>query len=284
MEFNTLIRTLEKEFPLNSALDGDRTGLQIKGNFGDISTILCAYELSDEIVKEASENSAEMIILFHPLIYLPLTNINGNDRVTILVRELIKKDISLYIIHTNFDTHPKGTNTIIADKLNLQNRKYLKEINGYESTRGMGIIGSLINKLSTDELIKSLSNIFFSPIRYCKGRSNEINTCAIVGGSGYSFINDAIRMGADCFITADLSYHNFHQHKSNICLIEIGHYEMEQFNHLAMADCINEITKEFEIKIIKSKIVTNPVSYFPEMNYKENQKENILKNLNNGVN
>ncbi len=278
MEFDTLLYLLEKEFPSSSALDGDRIGLQIKGNDDkNINTILCAYELTNDVIEEASLKNAELIVLFHPLIYYPLTNVNAFDRVTYLVRELIKREISLYIIHTNFDTHPLGTNNIIADKLGLKNIKYLKDLSNTIENRGMGIFGEFEKVIFFDVLLEKLHSIFSSPIRYCKGKTEYFKNCAFVGGSGYSFINEAIKMGTNCFITADLTYHNFHQHKDNICLIELGHYEMEQFNHLVMSDLISKITKSFNVKVIKSKIVTNPVSYFPENNYKENQKDNILE-------
>ncbi len=44
-----------------------------------------------------------------------------------------------------------------------------------------------------------------------------------------------------------------------------------------MAEIIFRNVENFKINIIQSKVITNPVSYYSEKNYYENQKSNILK-------
>ncbi len=276
MNLHSLLNLLEIEFPPKTSLEGDRIGLQIDSGKTDVNCILFAYELNDLVVEEALKYSSDMIIVFHPLIYFPLKSISDNERVGRLVKKLIKNDISLYVIHTNFDTHPRGTNTIIADKLSLTEREFIQQSQLSQDTHGMGIIGSINGGMELSWLVRRVSELCSSPVRYCYGKEAIVTKVAIVGGSGSSFAYDAYKAGAQAFITADMSYHTFHQYNGSMALIELGHYEMEQFNHIIMSGIVSDLLKDENVKIYKSSVVTNPVNYFPDEEYKKNQKMNIL--------
>lgn len=277
MQLNDFLNILNDEFPVVSVLDGDKVGLQVKGSSDTLSNVLIAYELTESVLNEAISVNAELIVVFHPLIFHPLNSINDEDRVGGLVRKLIISNISLFVIHTNFDTHPNGANNLIADKLGLLNRSILVQ-GSPEKKNSIGIIGYFKEVISNNGLAELLNVTFNSPVRYCQGKSEFVKSVAVLGGSGSSFLGDAIKSGADAFITADLSYHQFHHAKGRISLFDIGHYEMEQFNHIHMAEIIFRNVENFKINIIQSKVITNPVSYYSEKNYYENQKSNILNN------
>lgn len=277
MQLKDFLDILNNEFPAVSVLDGDKVGLQVKGGSDTLSSVLIAYELTDSVLNEAISVKAELIVVFHPLIFLPLNSISDEERVGGLVRKLIIGNISLFVIHTNFDTHPNGSNNLIADKLNLLDRSVLVQ-GSPEKKNSIGVIGYFKEVISNKELAGILNTTFTSPVRYCEGKSEFVKSVAVLGGSGSSFLDDAIKSGADAFITADLSYHQFHHAKGRISLFDIGHYEMEQFNHIHMTEIISKKAENLNLKIIQSKVITNPVNYFPEMNYYENQKTNILNN------
>ncbi|GAB1371300.1 hypothetical protein MASR1M45_13620 [Candidatus Kapaibacterium sp.] len=69
-----------------------------------------------------------------------------------------------------------------------------------------------------------------------------------------------------------MSYHTFHQYNGSMALIELGHYEMEQFNHIIMSGIVSDLLKDENVKIYKSSVVTNPVNYFPDEEYKKIRK------------
>jgi putative NIF3 family GTP cyclohydrolase 1 type 2 len=105
-----------------------------------------------------------------------------------------------------------------------------------------------------------------------------IKRIAIVGGSGSSFLESALDAKADAFISADISYHTFHRAENNIMLIDPGHYEMEQFVPEGLADALNKEFPNGSIdNILVSKIVTNPVHYYPNTGeYKLRQSNNLI--------
>lgn len=262
MLLSEIISILNHEFPPGSILDGDRTGLQISGSDSVISRIMTAYELTDDVIDFAVLNEIELIVAFHPLIYFPLQQLNDEERVGRITRKLIKNDISLFVIHTNFDTHSLGTNFLIAEKLGLAERSiFVPPSEGLNN--GIGIKGKLATEIDHNTLAEILNKEFKSPVKYCKGKSDMISTIAVLGGSGSSFLKNALTCGVDCYITADLTYHHFHSAKGHLSLFDIGHYEMEQFNSLQMKIILENLFSGQDIEIINCDIITNPVNYYP---------------------
>ncbi|HRP01155.1 MAG TPA: Nif3-like dinuclear metal center hexameric protein [Candidatus Kapabacteria bacterium] len=261
MKLSQLERTLNELFPHKYALKNDKVGMQVNCGDIEVSSIHIAYELNNLVIDECIAMNSSVLLIFHPLIYSPLQSININDRVGGLLIRLIKNGISLYCVHTIFDTNPKGTNYLIANKLGLNKVNNLIDLFA-EDEIGMGYIGEFQTEVSIDELLQRCNSIFKSPIKFTKGNSDNIKRVAIIGGSGSSFADAIFQNNIDAFITADNSYHTFHRFRDNITLIDPGHYEMEQFVIDGMYDFISDSALLDSIKISKSLINTNPVSYY----------------------
>ena len=123
MNFSTLDTILNSVFPSETAWKDDKIGIQIDIYPPDTSIVkvLIAYEINDEVVLEAKHLNVQLICAFHPLIFNPLSSIVHHDRVGKIVHTLIQSNIGVFIIHTNFDAHPKGTNVLAAEALGLSN-------------------------------------------------------------------------------------------------------------------------------------------------------------------
>ncbi len=260
MKILDFIRLLEQEFPIDSAVDGDRVGLQIQGSREEINRVHVAYELNDAVVEEAIAQNAEIIIAFHPLIYLPLQNILPSDRVGRLVSKLLRNDMSLYIIHTNFDTYKAGTNILLTEALGLEFVSWLLPDRKYPDT-GMGVIARNSKDLTASELIDRVKQVCQSPIKSNKSDKSKIcNKIAIIAGSASSYISEAIAHNCDVLITADCSYHKFHESEGKILIIDPGHSEMEKFVASGLHTALTKICGD-KLILTKSDIDTNPVSY-----------------------
>ncbi len=133
---------------------------------------------------------------------------------------------------------------------------------------GVGAVGTLHSAMSTDEFLTYVSSkLKLKDFRYSGRGKKKIKTVAVCGGSGSEYINDAVRAGADAYITADVKYHTFQEAEEDILLIDAGHYETEIF---AM-DEVRERLESFlskEIKIFNYSKTTNPVKFY--LNKKEN--------------
>lgn len=245
-------------------MPGDRIGLQIHSGKSEIENVLVCYEVTPEIIGEALWNKADTILTFHPLIYSPLQQITQTDRVGKLVSLLILHKISLISLHTRFDVYEFGTSFLFAKEFGLEIEKFLLP-NSENSNYGMGIVGKFPHEIELTEVLQKVYSLTKSPIRYSEGMNRKIRKVGIVGGSGTSFIQNALEESLDALITADATYHTFHSIKGKMALIDAGHYETEQFIVPSLSAFLRDNLKNEFIGIIQSGIITNPVKYFPEI-------------------
>jgi len=276
MKLAKLIDELEKEFPPNSAWSGDSIGLQVDSGQSDINKIYITLELDNNSIKEAIAKEAQLIVTFHPLIFNPLDRIENGERVSDILRKLIKNDISLYCIHTNLDSHPEGTNKYLCDKLDLIKCEYLEPLENIDN-RGMGLIVKPDEPLTIEQLSDRISTICNSPLRVSNISNKKVERIALLAGSGANYIKTAIKKECDAIITADVKYHDFHAANGKIAIFDPGHYEMEQFVIESLHDNMKRILNEVEIEFFKCTTLTNPVRYYPEGNYIEEQQQNLKK-------
>jgi len=97
-------------------------------------------------------------------------------------------------------------------------------------------------------------------IRHTTLLGKDIEKVALCGGSGSFLLPDAIRAGADIFITADYKYHQFFDAEGKIVIADIGHYESEQYTSEIFEAILKKKFPTFAVLL--SKLITNPVKYF----------------------
>ncbi len=141
-------------------------------------------------------------------------------------------------------------------------------LNNEHTNYGIGAAGMLEPVMTADEFMEYISRTLgLKNFRYAGSGKKKIKKVAVCGGSGSEYIRDAIKSGADAYITADIKYHSFQEAEENILLIDAGHYETEIFS----LDEVRERLSTFvgkEIKIFNYSKTTNPVKFF--INKKEN--------------
>ena len=96
--------------------------------------------------------------------------------------------------------------------------------------------------------------------KYTKILNEDINKIAVCGGSGSFLVNDAIKKGADVFITSDFKYHDFFEANDKIVLLDIGHYESEQFTKDLIFEFLNKNLINIALHLTDEN--TNPIKYF----------------------
>lgn len=270
MKLQQLMEELFLKFPKETAMDGDPIGIQVQPDNNEVSGLLITMEVTREVVDEAVLLGFNTILTFHPLIYMPLSKVSYNERVGNLVLELAKHSISLISLHTAFDAYTDGTSKLLTERIGLKVSGFLVPDKKYNDC-GMGVIAES-DGIDYSILLEKVNSICACPVRYCKGGSDIVKKIAIVGGSGYSFIDAVLAANCDAFITADVTYHKFHAVKGKVLLIDVGHYEMEQFVPKGIVDAIGNILANNNIKYKTSKIVTNPVVYLSDNDYYSKQK------------
>lgn len=130
MKIKAISALLEKYAPIDYQESYDNSGLLTGDPEGNVTSILLTLDVTEEVVKEAIEKNANMIVAHHPIIFKGLTRITGSNYVERTVALAIKNDIAIYAAHTNMDGVWGGINTELGKKLNLNNIKILSPRQG----------------------------------------------------------------------------------------------------------------------------------------------------------
>lgn len=128
------------------------------------------------------------------------------------------------------------------------------------SVCGAGMIGEFNVSMDAGEFLKVIKKkLNVGILRHSAHPKNRIKRIAVCSGSGAFLLNDAIRAGADAFLTADIKYHDFFDATGRILLADIGHYESEHW----IKDLLTEklIEKFPTFAVLSSGLNTNPVNY-----------------------
>lgn len=86
-----------------------------------------------------------------------------------------------------------------------------------------------------------------------------ISRVAMCGGAGRDYISAAIAMGAQAYVSADLSYHDFVDYRDRILLIDAGHYNTEAPIKHVLRDAIS--AKFPDLQIFCTTTDENPINY-----------------------
>jgi dinuclear metal center YbgI/SA1388 family protein len=126
---------------------------------------------------------------------------------------------------------------------------------------GLGCVGKFHTPISENDFLKLISSVFEARgVRYSNPTGKQVSKVALCGGSGASLLNDAIRSGADAFLTADIKYHDFFKTENKILLVDTGHFESEKFSREILKDLIMKKFPKFAVRF--SETNTNPINYF----------------------
>jgi len=249
---------IEKIAPLNQSEDFDNVGLLIGNEMTEVKGVLVTLDTLEETVDEAIRKNCNLIVSFHPIIFDGLKKINGNSYVEKVVLKAIQNNIAIYATHTALDNSNVGVSAKMCQVLGLKNYNIL--IPKEDENIGMGMIGDLPEPMQEEDFLKFTKKTFkTNGIRFSSKIGKSVKKIAVLGGSGSFAISNAIQKKADVYISADFKYHDFFKAEGKILLIDVGHYESEQFTKNLL---VEYLTKKFtSFAIILSEKSTNPIYY-----------------------
>lgn len=136
----------------------------------------------------------------------------------------------------------------------------LVPIQNTDAQLGMGMIGEFDSAISESEFLNLLrSKMNGRGIRHSELLDRNIKRIAVLGGSGAFAIGAAKAAGVDAFVSADFKYHDFFAAEQRILLVDIGHYESEQYTKNLIVQHLSEKITNFAVLL--SEINTNPIFY-----------------------
>jgi dinuclear metal center YbgI/SA1388 family protein len=127
---------------------------------------------------------------------------------------------------------------------------------------GSGLLGDLEEEIEAEPFFRLLMEKFnLKGFKHSPNPGHKIKRVALCGGAGVFLLEKAIQSGADVFVTADVKYHDFFEAIGKVLLVDIGHFESEQFTIDLLSEQILQKFPTFAVR--KTKISTNPVNYYP---------------------
>lgn len=225
-----IIKEIEARFPKHYAMEWDNVGLQVGRSDKEVKRIYLALDATDEVIEEAADWGADMLITHHPMIFKAMKKINDEDFIGRRVLKLIRDDISYYAMHTNYDV--MGMAELAADMLDLKDRKVLEEVLDGE---GIGRVGDLPRSMTLEECANFVKGRFGLPnVKIFGELEKQVQRAAICPGSGKSEAKPALSMGAEVYITGDIDHHTgIDMADCGMAIIDAGHYGVE---HIYIAD------------------------------------------------
>ena len=258
MKVKDVIAVIEEFAPLSIQEGWDNSGLCVGSAEAEVTSVLFALDCTEELVDEAVECGADMIITHHPLIFSGLKKISPEDPVGAAVIKAIKHGISIYAAHTNADKVMAGVSGAMAQKLGLTDVQILDEDG--EGT-GLGVVGNLPQPLVAEQMVALVKEKFkLQMLKSSKPLEGVISRVAMCGGSGSSLIGAAKKSGAQLYISGDISYHNYFT-ADGFMIMDIGHYESEIEIVNILFSLIKKNFPTFAVRITQN-INSNPIYYF----------------------
>lgn len=248
-----LVEPIEQMAPPGTQSSWDNSGFSVGDPNGVVTAALIALDCTPEVVAEAVEKGCDIIITHHPLIFGQVRSITRETWLGRAVMEAVKSGITVYSAHTNMDLAVGGVSHLMAEKLGLKECVPLDD-------EGFGLVGNLSLPVYAEELINRTKCLFnVEHVRSSRLVGTPVTRVAVCGGSGKSFIPDAIAKGAQVYVTADIPYHEFYC-EDNFMILDIGHYNSEY----GVVHLIREILcKKFpNFALFISEKNNNPIYYY----------------------
>lgn len=215
--------------PVSMKYDWDNVGLLCGSREKTVQTILVALDPFETVCREAIEVGAELIVTHHPLIFHAPRAITEDDPVGRSILLLAAHGIAAINAHTNLDCAPGGVNDVLAQTLGLSGVEVVNPSGVDDQGRPWGLLraGTVEEQNLTDFLTRVKQRLHTPVLRYVDG-GRPVRRVAVGGGACGDEIPEALAVGCDTFVTADLKYNQFWDaHDLGLNLIDAGHFYTE---------------------------------------------------------
>lgn len=218
--------------PFSLQMDFDNAGFLVGRGDRQVTRLLVSLDITEEVVAEAAELGCQLIVSHHPVIFFPAKSITDAESTGRILLSLAERQIAAVCAHTNLDAVHGGVNDALAQKLGLVQIEQLKQDGVDASGRPYGI-GRVGNTAGVPMYAPAFAafvkeTLGANGVRYVDAR-RPVRRVAVGGGACADMLKDALAMGCDTFVTADVKYNGFLDAKAlGVNLIDAGHYPTEQ--------------------------------------------------------
>ncbi|MGM9537372.1 MAG: Nif3-like dinuclear metal center hexameric protein [Candidatus Onthomonas sp.] len=232
----------------------DNSGFLVGDPGVPVRRVLLALDITDQVVEEAWELDAQLIVSHHPLIFTPIKRmtLTSDDLVGRKLWRLARQNTAAICCHTNLDAVEGGVNSALAQRLGLSEVRQLAQegTDGQGRPYGIGRVGLLPREMELKAFLALVQDrLAPNSLRYVDG-GRLIRRVAVGGGACGSMLEDVLRAGCDAFVTSDLKYNHFLDAKElGLTLVDAGHFPTENVVLPVLSSWLKEGFPELEVSI-----------------------------------
>ncbi|BFT30273.1 Nif3-like dinuclear metal center hexameric protein [Alteromonas sp. D210916BOD_24] len=217
-------------------------GLQVEGR-RDINKIVTGVTASQALIDAAIASNADAILVHHGYFW------KGENQVITGMKKrrlqaLLTRDINLFAYHLPLDVHPEyGNNRQIAELLSIEN------VAAYSAVKPVGVLmhGNLAEPASADDFKAIMEKVFSRRVLSEGPTHRDIKTVAWCTGGGQGFIEQAVELGVDAFITGEVSEQTVHTAREmGITFFAAGHHATERYGIKSLGE---HLTSQFDVTV-----------------------------------
>ena len=248
---NDILTFIESLAPRYMKMDWDNVGLLCGRKERPVTKVLVALDPFRNVIDEAIEEKADLIVTHHPLIFRnPLSAVNEDTEAGRCVLTLIEHGIAAINAHTNLDLAPGGINEVLAQTLGLSDIQVVNPEGQDEKGIPYGLLraGTVAEQPLSAFLAQVKSRLTCDGLRYVDC-GKPVRKVAVGGGSCADGMWEALDAGCDTFVTADVKYNQFRTaYENGLNLIDAGHFHTENPTMPVLAARLQAAFPEIQVK------------------------------------
>ncbi len=247
MQIRDILNEIEAYAPLALQENYDNCGVQVGNDRKEVSGVLIAIDITEELIDEAIAKNCNLIIAHHPLIFKGVKKLTGKDYIERCIIKAIKHDIVLYAAHTNLDNVKTGVSYRMAQKLGLKNIRVLAPQAG------------MLMKLATFVPLKKAEMVRIALFAAGAGKIGNYSSCSFnalgegtfkANENANPYVGDINEMHTEVETKVEVIFPRYQQNNILRALMEAHPYEVPAYDLIELANVTEEsgsgVIGEFE--------------------------------------
>lgn len=229
VELKALVDSIDSLLDVSRFKDYAPNGLQLEGK-SEVHRIISGVTASQALIDAAIEAKADAILVHHGWFW------RGEDQRIVgmkkrRIKALLENDISLLGYHLPLDAHPElGNNAQLAKKLGFVS-------DGVMNAEGVGNYGHIEGALTVTELSEHMQQQLQRTPTVVSAGDHPIKTIAWCTGGAQGYIQQAIALGVDAFVSGEISEQTTHEARENgVHYFAAGHHATERYGAPALGE------------------------------------------------
>ncbi|MBR2824255.1 MAG: Nif3-like dinuclear metal center hexameric protein [Clostridia bacterium] len=235
-----VLNLIHQAAPFDTQEPWDNSGFLVGEKGREVTGILFALDVTQNVIDEAAAHGANLIVTHHPLMFDPIRRVTDETFEGRLILRLIREGVGLIACHTCLDRAPGGINDALAECCALL------DVEG----EGFVRVGTLPVPMPAGELREYLSAALGDTVRLMGDPARTVRRLGMCSGAGSGEWEEAATLGADAFLSGEVKHHHaLAMADAGLPCFECGHFATEQPGIFALADALQTALNQVEYKL-----------------------------------